>query len=66
MRVSGMGIHQPEHFGHSGLPVSGYRPDQQLTQQSAEGRLMPDRIEAPGLEGLFIQRQRYVLHTPAV
>ena len=61
-----MDIHQPEHFGHEGMPVSDYRPDQQLAHQSVERRLMPARIGAPGLKGLFIQRQRYVLHARSV
>jgi hypothetical protein len=45
-RVTGVCVHQPEHFVRQCLTVSQHGSDQELTNQRVQGRLMPARIAA--------------------
>ena len=61
-----MCVHEPEHLADRCLSVCQDSLDQQLANQCIEGGLVPLGIGPPGIEGLFIKGESYVLHAYSI
>src|SRR5688500_10243236 len=66
LRVSWIGVHQPEHLAHSRFTVGQYGLHQEFPDECIQRRLMTLGVGAAGFECLFVQGERDVLHAHIV